>query len=151
VRWDGVAGNAGGGAMISDTNRQTTIVSGTGFINYLYLGEYLSMPGKKAGTTPKDDTSDVISITSGHQVYTTRGTTFKTQRFSFPAATKAEYNVFRNWWVSDDRTNNLFVVQAEESMDDFPPIFCKIQEVEVSDREGGGEAYNFGFAITEAK
>lgn len=126
-------------------------ISKTGdfFINYFYLGEFLQMPGVEDFPTPQEITTDVVSTTQSGQIYTTPGITFKTQEFSFPYTIQADYDAFKTWWKSDDRTNNIFLVPFESDMDIFEPYFCKVLSNNIGDRSR--LAYSWSITVQEAK
>ena len=121
----------------------------TGYVNYIYLGEYLQMPGVEENSMPQTITNDATVTSAGYQKQTTRGTTAKTQEFIFPGASQAEYDDFIDWWESDDRSNNCFIVQFEEDMTLFSPFLCKVAEASDFDRHT--LAYEWRILVEEAK
>lgn len=148
VRWDGKSGPAGS-ATPDVTEDIPYSTEEEGYINYFYLGEYLQLPGIRAGSTPSRLTTDVTNVSASGQINTTRGIVYKTQSFIFPDTTQQEFDDFVTWWESDDRTNNHFIVQFEEDMDIFLPFFCKITNYEVDTRNI--LAYNWLINVQEAK
>lgn len=126
--------------------------TGDGYINHLYLGEFLAMPGATHGATPQRVASDVVNTTSGGQKYVTNGHIIKTLSLSFPGATRAEWLAFNDWFESTDRINSFIFVQFENTTSTFPPFFARIPP----DGYTGlsrvqGEAYIFNLIIQEAK
>jgi hypothetical protein len=141
--------------FVDQTYRYWRIVipgsGGVDYLRYFYLGEYLQIPYPEPGSTPNVATNDIIATTSGYQRYTTRGTTARVQSFEFYATTQAEYELFRDWWNSDDRSNNLIFVQFEDDneMTHFPSYLAKVVEFVTNNRSQ--LAYDWSITIEEAK
>lgn len=139
--------------FISETFRfwRITFSGGTGTsnINYFYLGEFLQLPGMVDFPTPQEISNDITNTTQSGQKFTTPGITFKTQEFSFPDTSQTDYDAFKSWWKSDNRSDNIFLVQFENDMILFEPYFAKILDFTVDERNY--LAYSWGILAEEAK
>jgi hypothetical protein len=122
----------------------------TGFVNYLYLGEYLQMPGFIPNTFRNPNTTDITNTSQSAQNYTTEGVIFNTQSFEFPGPTWASFQLFETWYRSSDRVNHFMFVPYENSMTTIVPYYAKLGSVNIPDSRFN-DSIPFEITIREVK
>ena len=117
-------------------------------LGYFYLGNYMQLPEHSFTNVPVPETTDVVSVTSGGQIYNTEGVLVNVEEIEFPIVTSSEWATFNTWFRTSDRARNHVLVRFEDDMTTYPPYLARIEEFEPS-REG--KSYAFNLTFREAK
>lgn len=149
VRWDGQVGPAGSATPdVTEDIEKPGVGPGSGHINQFYLGEYMQLDALEPGSEASPNATDSSNISASGQIYTTPGLFYINQSFRFPIATSTEYPIFNEWFQTDDRTNNHFIVPFEL---DTPveSFYGKILDYQLNARDKLN--YDYSFSAREAK
>lgn len=113
-------------------------------VGYFYLGEYLQLPPTDGLHTSKPENTDIVSETSGGQIYTTDNVVKKMEDVEFPVVTTAERTEIETWYYTSDRVKNHILVPFEDSFTVYPPYFARLNKYEPS-RDKRSSAYSLSF------
>lgn len=100
-------------------------ITGAASIGYLYIGQFLQMPAFQPGSVPVWSRTDVINRSQTGATWTSPGVPLREQSFIHETTSKTEYDSIKDYYKTTDAAYNNILVQYENSIDYFEPVFCK--------------------------
>lgn len=121
-------------------------------IGRLALGSYLQMPPIEPGVTLASGTTTTVTLAASGQSFADLGQVYLKPAFSFPLITSAERALVEAMWRAVERHTPVFLVVWEDSLTVQRPIYCRIQEDELSLRKASeaGVMWSLDLSFEEA-
>lgn len=93
-------------------------------IGYLYLGNYLEMPGMRPDQSIADETTSRVSVSDGGQVYADDGYNFRAGKINFPYLTQTQRDDIRTMFATVKNYQPVIMLIWPSNVSEEKPIYC---------------------------
>ena len=103
-------------------------------LGYVFLGDYIEMPGMKPNQSIEDETTSRLSITDGGQVYADDGYNYRAGKINFPYLTQTQRDEIRTMFADVKNYKPVILIIWPDNTDEETPIYCVIDQKRVEFR-----------------
>jgi hypothetical protein len=97
-------------------------------LGYMFLGDYLEMPGMRPDQTIFDETTSRITLSQGGQLYADDGYNFRSAKINFPYLTHAQRASIRSMWATIKNYKSVIMITWPSNSTYELPIYGVIDQ-----------------------